>query len=307
MWLGLLIYIRPNLIFMVPFTGVVFLLTEIWREGKINAEVLVKWTIFSSILASTFLLLLAPWTYAVSKKHDGFYLTTTSTELAVVITYAEGETRNSLLSKNASIPSPWYRLYDTYWEEAKSTGKGFSEISKGYTDKVVSETDWRKYATSVHASLISMYLEENQFLERFSNFLQNSKSSLAPTTTGITFNYLEKINTIIWYSVLLATLFILILPWRIAKETIGHSLLFRLAFVALAIQPFIVGTSGRYYIGMILLSAVGIGLTIGAIIENRSNQLRHESTHRLIALTEWSSWIFPIMVTTPLICVLVSS
>lgn len=304
-WLALLVYIRPNLVFMIPLTGILFTWSEIKRAGKVSIAATAKAAGFVFVLSLTFLLLIAPWSYAVSKKHGGVYLTTTSIELAVVISYAEGETRTTLFSRNSTIiGNLWCRLYETYSQEAKNTGRSYSEVSKGYRDRVLGEMELTDYTTAVRASLKDMFFRENQFLQRFSSLLQNGGSELESNSIISIFTLLSEINSLLWYIVLSISATIMIIPWEITAKTLGYSLLFRTAFLALSIQPFLVGTSGRYYAGMILPCLLGIGCLAQCVAEVQRHKLKRPFALELLAVAKPESLMIPLITIISLVGVL---
>jgi hypothetical protein len=248
--LTLTVYVRPSYIVLLP---VVVLLVVF---DRLNGEVqprpaLGQAAVSIVVLAVVFAAVLAPWSVALSRKAGGTFLTTTSIDLGVIVTFGSEPAVPDDPSANQ-----YHGWYARLTREAAAQGITYGEALRAQRDRVLDELTLSRYLGTVGSNIDAYFLRPNQFLDRFGDLAeQRHPGAVASSVLGV----LAGVNRVLWPLLLLAAGVAMV---AVVDPRAGHwpvTVGAKLGIAALSIQPFLVGAHGRYHVGMIPLLVVLLG------------------------------------------------
>ncbi len=270
------VYLRPSHLILVPVALLLVVLSNLHNRRKVT-EAIRDSVVPALVIIAVLVVGIAPWSYVLSSHKDGFFLTTTTIELNLIVSFGLPEDVKGV--PDSGNP---YASWDD-WVEAESTrlGEPYGEVLTAERKRVLSEVDFAHYRDTVQEQLIEFYLLENQFFNRFARSAMDNPAALDITTTRGLHSAIRDINTVMWRIMLVFGLVLLVVPLSAKKQNWWPALIFKATFIGLSIQPFVSVAHPRYFSGLASLLVV----TVGAVATDRFRALEFAWADRLEDLT----------------------
>lgn len=289
-----ILYLRPSLILLVPAILLFLFLFQLQAGTALQAAK--RATPASVMILAIVAAGLSPWSYAVSRKFGGLFITSTSVDLNIIYAFGSRTWRPD----NVDQQNPWVFIFQRIEAKAASSGKPFAAASREWRDAVIGSLTFRDYAAVVRGNLHLFFLRENDFLERF--------ASRDPETRGRAreFDAFHRAimtgNRVLWRAALPIAMLLLLLPWRLTGPGWWLGLYFRAGFCCIAAQAFVSDSGPRYYVILIPLVAATLGVAASAPGSSRrlgAPLRRHGTAFRCL------EWTMPAAIALALAAVLV--
>ena len=158
-----LIYVRASLTLLMPATLLFLFLFHLERCAVLQA---LRRSVAAGVVIVTLVALgLAPWSYGVSKKFGGLFITTTSLDLNIIYAFGPNTWKPHIVAGQ----NPWVFIHDLTAEKAATTGRTYGAALREWRSEVISGLTPRDYAAAVRTNLRLFFINDRDFLERFAS------------------------------------------------------------------------------------------------------------------------------------------
>lgn len=252
------IYIRVSLILAPPIIAL-FIATILWKKYDTHSS-LKRVSVYWVVMFSVIVLGLSPWSYAMSKKFGGFYVTTTSVDLNFICTFGK-----SVLGKSACRGN-WIREHDRYVRQAKREGGvSYAEIASKKRWQIINGLTLVGYAKVVQQNMAKMFFAENKHMFVY-------KKGGGRRASGPFYSTLKAVNSMMWYAMLAILCVALYLLWAGKMNRLFYGMLLCLSSI-LIVQAFGSVSQSRFYPLMIPILSLVVAKTFILVI--RSCYVKH--------------------------------
>lgn len=253
----ILLYLRPSLVVFIPCVLALFI-----AAGFVSRLSREKWRqLFVSLLMLTAVIvtLLAPWSYLLSKKHGGFYPTTTTIGLSRIVLYGDKE-------NSSTVDRPglgWSRVYRNIWMQAKAKGISYHQEAKEQQRLALSNLTVETYGQTAIAMSKRFYWYPNFFLDRFERLINKTRSAQGLQKIDLTL--VKHWNGLLWIAVLAGIALLFCFPWPLTDTAVWPGLLGKIAVLSVIVQPLLANANARHIVVLfpIFASLLAVTLTCG--------------------------------------------
>lgn len=246
---GAIIYIRASSIVLAFVIVAAIILVSLDRTSwsasfhKIWRSVL--------IVGISSLLVIAPWSIALSLKKDGPFLTTTSIELALIVGFGDPQ----VVREVAQGANPWVAWDEHITARAEREGRAYADVLSDAREEVLSTVTTEEYVDRLGRNFERLLFDETTFIDRFFTVFQAPGADSPPSVIG-TSDMVGTIQELFWIGLMIVLLIDFLLFGPIRKSRVWETIVLKLAVLALFTQPFVHPTHGRYHVGFIAIFAV---------------------------------------------------
>ena len=259
--LTLVVYFRQNLIVICPMVIAIQVLDHLGKSRPLNLGAIRSATAKSAVITLTFLILFLPWSYNLSKKFGGPYLTTTSQQLAYIWKFATPDFERERFPEGRH-PNQYHAWMEYYSTLAKQTGEAFYDLVA--RDKAVLKPDVppEQAKNYLQNRAKRNFLKPNSFVERFYFGGIGEKGAKGPDQP-FAFRILALLNTYLGQGILLLGILLLCFIPPPDKEEAFLLLSTKLFILALMSSYLAIGAHHRHlamlYPFLMVLIAVHAG------------------------------------------------
>lgn len=250
----IVVYLRPGYILLLPVVIVISTLSLLATEPRIRSA-LRRSLVSSAIVCAVVLLGIAPWSYALSRKKGGFFLTTTTVELNSITTFGRP---NDVKAVRPDIKQRLFAWDAWISEKSARSGKSYAKVLSRERRRVLSRVDLRSYGRTMRRQLERFYLEENTHFERIARHVASDPAATRLGRSERLWATVWTTNSVVWRLLLLSVLALLVTPLSCLRENWWAALHFKVTYLALSVQPWVSVSSGRYHVGLIPLCVVAL-------------------------------------------------
>jgi hypothetical protein len=258
--LAVLIYLRPSIIVISIVVAVTIVLGALVRTDELLPAFRAG-LMPIAIVAATSLVLVAPWTLALSLDKGGFFLTTTSLELGQIIAFGDPAAVEPISTQESN---PWY-AWDTHIEELAAAEQipYAAALSREYS-RVMGSVSPREYLQRSGRNFEGFLFNESEFLRRFVRLVDENPDAPAGAAGSLgRVEWLSALTSAIWWAMLATAAVFLVWPRRVPASQGWLYVTMKLVVLAILLQPLVHEAHGRHHV--VLLSVLATVLAVGLL------------------------------------------
>lgn len=260
--LGGLTYVRGFYWLFLPMFSVLLFLGNVGRLSLKDRAYRV--VIQSGIIAAGLVIVVAPWTVAVSSLH-GFHLTTTSTTASRIALLGS----RSYIEQLEPSGGRFMPVENHIRARAKENGLTYAEQARIERDAALAEVSVGRYVEAVLPNVERFFLGSEAFLTRFARISADSASWPPREWRSRLFISMMDINYWGWRLLLLVGIGFVIVPIAPGARNLYLAVAFKYVVLMFAVHPFTVLAHGRYYVEFVPF----IGAAVACAVASRGSLL----------------------------------
>ena len=305
-----LVYLRPSLLSLPQLVlGVVFV--QLLAHGPVRTACL-RWLRFALPLGAVMAMGIAPWSWALSQRMEGFFLTTTSLRMNRITAFAPREAVAGLTHDGASAYSTHRYIRSVMLER----GVGYSEAMRIVSERLLKDVGFADYVRAVRHHVREYFLDPVSFASRQATVVRRGYSEAAlerqpgdphesaesrrarteelpgRATRVLFLQGMQLLDRVLWYALLIAFLGILLLPLQLPARWSFMTSLKGLFWVN-AVHPFVSAVHYRHFAVLVPVLALGVAVCFGRERPRLFTPGRCTNTgQRWLLAGEWLSLFF---------------
>ena len=199
--LALVVYTRQNLIVLCPMVIAIQVLDHMRKSQPCSLGAIRSGMARSAVITLTFLILFLPWSYSLSKKFGGPYLTTTSIQMSYIWKFATPDFERDRFP-DGRHPNQYHAWTKHYLTLSKQTGESFHDLVARDKSILASEVPRKEIEDYLKNRTRRNFLKPNSFVERY-YFGGIGKTGAKGQERPFSYRILAFLNSYLGYGILL--------------------------------------------------------------------------------------------------------
>lgn len=256
--LVVVVYLRPNMILVVPLVLATVLMQHL--AALRVREALPRLLRFALPLVTVFTLGIAPWSAALSARMGGFFLTTTSLKLNQITAYVPTGTFKEAtgLGKSAHSADDHVRAV------MDETGLGYKRAMDVVADDLLADLTFAQYQDAVQLNAWRYFCSNSVFPDRSARLIKGAYPPKTPAREArVAFLHtLQPAERFLWYPLLFLFLGFVLVPLTVPGR-VSISIALKGLFWTLAIQPFASAVNWQHYVALVPVILLAAAIAVG--------------------------------------------
>ena len=252
------IYLRPSLLLQL---GTAIVAVVVLIAGRVDRPDWRRTAIVAAAIPVTALIIISPWTAAVSNESGGFVLTTNTVNVNLIHAFSDPEDVRAFAGGTT-----FAEIESALRARMERTGESYVEVLTNVRREFMGNVSLGEYLERADREVESFLDPDETFLERYNLILADGSTARPRAMIDAQFDLLVVVHQVLWWPLVAATLYAFLRRFPLTEHAGFVAVIAKVALSAALVQPWLSNAKFRHLGAVIPLMVL---LSLLALVRDR--------------------------------------